>query len=95
VRLRDEQRLTCSPDVLSRVLDGEAVLLDLESGEYFGLNDVGTRFWELVSTGSTYGDAREVLLAEFDVDRQTIEADLDQLITSLMHRKLVKIATDG
>ena len=81
--------------MLSRVLDGEAVLLDLESGEYFGLNDVGTRFWELVSTGSTYGQARDKLLAEFDVDRATLEADLDQLVGSLLHRKLVTLTNDG
>jgi hypothetical protein len=77
------------------VLDGEAVLLDLESGEYFGLNDVGTRFWELASKGSSYGEARDALLGEFDVDRPTLEADLDQLIATLIQRKLVTVATDG
>jgi len=94
VRLRDEQRLTCSPDVLSRVLDGEAVLLDLESGEYFGLNDVGTRFWELVSAGKTFGETRDLLLHEFEVARETLENDLEQLVAALLRRKLVTVA-DG
>ena len=40
-----------SPDVVFRDLDGEAVILDLVSGTYFGLNEVGTRVWRLVDEG--------------------------------------------
>jgi len=76
------------------VLEGEAVLLDLESGAYFGLNDVGTRFWELVSAGRTYGDVRDTILQEFDVDRETLENDLDQLVASLLRRNLMSVVED-
>ncbi len=40
--LRDGQRIKIRDDVLSRILDSEAVLLDLKSGTYFGLNEVGS-----------------------------------------------------
>ena len=53
VRFEDGQRLACAPDILSRILDGEAVLLDLASGTYFGLNPVGSRVWELISASKT------------------------------------------
>ena len=61
VRFEDGQRLACAPDILSRILDGEAVLLDLASGTYFGLNPVGSRVWELISASKTVGEIRVVI----------------------------------
>ncbi len=48
---RAEAMWKLSPDVVFRDLDGEAVILDLVSGTYFGLNEVGTRVWRLVDEG--------------------------------------------
>jgi hypothetical protein len=92
VPLADHQRLTCSTDVLARVLDGEAVLLDLASGEYFGLNAVGTRVWELLSAGNSYGEVRAALVGEFEAPAATIDRDLDELVGRLLERKLVRLA---
>ena len=47
-----------APDVVVRDLDGEAVVLDLATGTYFGLNDAGTRIW-LPSSGRTRVDYRD------------------------------------
>jgi hypothetical protein len=91
VGLADDQRLACCTDVLARVLDGEAVLLDLASGEYFGLNSVGTRVWELLSAGKTYGEVRAALTSEFDAPLATIEGDLAELVDRLLARKLVRL----
>jgi hypothetical protein len=44
--LRDTVRI--NDDVVFRELEGEAVLLNLETGVYFGLNEVGTRIWSLL-----------------------------------------------
>jgi hypothetical protein len=85
----DSVRLACCPDVLSRSLDGEAVILNLASGTYFGLNEVGTRIWELIVAGTTYGALRAALLEEFDVPADTLERDLAELVGSLRTRGLV------
>lgn len=95
VPLADDQRLTCSTDVLARVLDGEAVLLDLASGEYFGLNAVGTRVWELLAAGKPYGEIRAALIGEFEAPSATIERDLDELVARLLERKLVRVADEA
>ena len=58
----DEQRFAVAPDVVSRVLDGEAVLLDLAAESYFGLNAVGTQVWHHLAAGKTYGEMRAALL---------------------------------
>ena len=88
---RDEQRITPRQDVLSRVLDGEAVLLDLESGTYFGLNDVGTRVWQLIVAGSSVGEIKSALIDEFDVSADRLSRDLDELLLGLEKRGLVDL----
>jgi PqqD family protein of HPr-rel-A system len=77
------------PDVLARVLDGEAVLLDLGSGSYFGLNDVGTRAWELLATPHDLAELTRRLHAEYDVEPAVLEADLRRWLQELSARGLI------
>lgn len=90
MELPDELRLRGSDDVLVRALDGEAVLLDLASGTYFGLNEVGARLWDLLAAGNTVGEARRTLLDEFEVEEQVLRDDVDALIAELERRQLVQ-----
>lgn len=76
-------------DVVSRVLDGEAVLLDLASGSYFGLNEVGTVVWEELRTHGRVEKAVDKVLEEFDVDRETAERDVTELVEELLAKKLL------
>ena len=88
--MNDEQRIQASNDVVSRVVDGEAVLLDLASGKYFGLNEVGSRVWEHVNEAITVGALVERLLAEFDVDATTLRRDVDELLADLTAKGLIQ-----
>lgn len=79
-----------SPGTLHRELQGEGVLLQLDSGEYFGLDPVGQRIWTLITE---LGDLEAVLarlLEEFDVDADTMTRDLDSLVTELIDHRLVE-----
>jgi hypothetical protein len=78
-----------SPDVVWRDLEGEAVLLDLASGTYFGLNDVGTRIWQLLSAGEPVNRIAEVLTGEYDVSSDDARRDVEALLAELRARKLV------
>lgn len=76
-------------DTVFRELSGEAVLLQLDAGMYFGLDPVGTRLWQLIAER---GKLREVLAlaqTEFDVDAATLERDLLALVEQLVEKKLV------
>ncbi len=85
-------KIARSEGVLSRVLDGEAVLLDTEGGAYFGLNAVGTRVWELIGeAGATEAALMTALLREFDVGPDVLARDLADLLAGLEKRGLVKI----
>jgi len=79
-------------DVLSRDLDGEAVLLDLRSGRYFGLNGTGARVWALLKDGLERVGIAEALTEEFEVDMDTARADVDAFIAALTERGLIRKA---
>jgi hypothetical protein len=78
--------------VLFRDLAGEAVLLDPEAGIYFGLNEVGTRAWNLLGPGATLEIVHAALLAEYDAPPEKIWVDLLALIRDLLAHRLVEIA---
>jgi hypothetical protein len=87
-------RVTISPRVLFRELDGEAVLLDLQSERYYGLDDVGTRMWSLLSE---HGDVRVVyerLLSEYQVDGTVLERDLARMIGELARFGMLTVEGD-
>jgi hypothetical protein len=79
-----------STDVLFQEVGGEAVLLDLASETYFGLNPVGTRIWQLLGDGSALQSIRDTLVAEYDAPPEQIETDLLTLATQLSDAGLVK-----
>ena len=78
-----------SPDVVFRDLEGEAVILDLASGTYFGLNEVGTRVWRLVDEGRNPSQIVEIVASEYQADRETIARDVDRILDDLHARRLI------
>ena len=85
------QNVIAPDDVLVRVLDGEAVVLNLESESYFGLDEVGTRMWTVLTESDSIQDAYEILLAEYDVEPAQLKADMIDLIAQLQENGLVAI----
>jgi hypothetical protein len=77
--------------VLARKTGEEMVLLNLDNEQYYGLDEVGTRFWELIEGGATFGSAVDTLLAEYEVDRQTLVDDLSSILGDLGRNGLVVV----
>jgi len=84
-------RLVIPDDVLFQELNREAVILDLASERYFGLDDVGTRFWELINDHPSVQAAFDCLLGEYDVDASRLESDLLALANRLLDAGLIRI----
>ena len=84
-----DTRLSIPPQVMSRLVGDETVLLDLESGTYFGLDGVGQRIWESVGKGLTLGEIAVVIVAEYEVDEATARADVTQFVSDLLARGLL------
>lgn len=84
-----------SKNVMMRDLEGESVLLDLDSQHYYGLGEVGTRMWQLLEK---HGEPRAVvddLLEEFDVERPRLERDLETFLAELEAAGLVTVERPG
>ena len=88
------QKFKVSPDVLSQELGDETVLLDLAGEAYFGLNEVGTRVWQLLKQDHGFKEVLEVLETEFDVSRERLEKDLSRLMDDLKAEGLIRQSED-
>lgn len=71
-------------------LGGEAVLLDVNSGQYYGLNEVGLRVIELVKSPRRVEDILETLLQEYDVAPSVLERDVISFLESAAARHLIE-----
>lgn len=85
------QTITLSPDVISQEVSGETVLLDLESENYFGLDEIGTRIWQLIKETNDLEAIFRTLLAEYDVSEERLRGDLDALLSEVAGLGLVKL----
>ena len=79
-----------SPDVASRRLGDEVVLVHLKTNRIFSLSPTGARFWELLSDGRTRPEIEAELLDEYDVSREEVSAEIDSLVRMLQTEDLVQ-----
>lgn len=86
-----ELQLTAPEHVMFRELDGEAVLLNLQNEMYYGLDEVGTRMWQLLTTSESVQAAMDSMLEEFDVTPETLEQDVARMIQELQEHGLLEI----
>lgn len=81
-----------SDDAVFRELDGESVVLNLETGQYYGLDEVGTRIWRAIEPKAALRKALECVIDEFDAERPAAEADLLELASALLAKGLWTLA---
>jgi hypothetical protein len=90
--LLPSDNLVRAPDLIATDMDGETVMMDVESGIYFGLSGVGGRIWELLEDPRSAEDLTRAIMAEFDVDPETCRTDVQSFLDSLLENGLVKRA---
>jgi len=83
------ERLTVAPDVLFRLVGDEGVLLNLNTTLYLGLNPVGTRMWNALTSASSIQAAYDALLGEYEVEPAQLRTDLEEFIQRLLGQKLI------
>jgi hypothetical protein len=81
--------------VVFRELEGEMVLLNLETGIYFGLDPIGTRIWTLLREHESLQQVFEVLLQEYDVPEAVLKADLLRLAREFSSHGLARVRREG
>ena len=91
MQIRKEQKVSISPEVMFQEVSGEMVLLDLASENYFGLDEIGARIWGLIESGSSIGEAMDTLMEEYEVERDVLEKDVENLLEKLLEAGLIKV----
>ena len=86
--------VAAAPEQVSSDLAGEAVILDLKQGVYYGLDEVGARIWALLQQPRSVEAIRDAILAEYDVEPERCERDLLELLGELSAAQLIEITTN-
>lgn len=93
--ITDRTYVSARPNVISTELSGEAILLDLDAGIYFGLNSVGTDVWEMLSTRISVREIHERLLTIYTVDADRCRKELVQLLERMAEEGLISIGDEA
>lgn len=76
--------------VIAQRVDGTVVLLHLDDGRYFALDEVGARFWELLDGQKSLTEVARQIAGEYREPRERVEQDLVELVSELTHERLVE-----
>jgi Coenzyme PQQ synthesis protein D (PqqD) len=79
-----------SSQVINQRASGSLVLLDLERGEYYALEEVGARVWNLCDGSHMVSDVVSIICQEYEAARDKVEADVLELLTDLADANLVE-----
>jgi hypothetical protein len=85
-------RVAVPDGVLARNLEGESVVLNLKTEKYFGLDEVGTRMWTLLTDATSIQSAYDSLAAEYDVEPAQLRVDMEKLISDLVEHGLLVVS---
>lgn len=77
------QKIKISSEVLTQEVGGETVILDLKTESYFGLDETGTRIWQLLQEQKDIQTITATMLNEYDVKEEQLEKDIQNLLKQL------------
>lgn len=92
INLSINTRLCRHEDLVAANMDGELVMMSIERGEYFGIDGVGPRIWELLADPTTIEQLVAAICAEYDIDETTCQADIIVFVEQLLSNELVCLA---
>jgi len=86
------QTITFEETVFAQEIDGEMVLLDMNSENYFGLDSVGTDIWQTLQETKKINKVLDILINMYDIDKITLQKDMFQFLEELEKNNLISIA---
>jgi coenzyme PQQ synthesis protein D (PqqD) len=82
-------------EVAAKVLDGEAIIINLANGIYYSMDKVGGLIWDLLAAAHSLEEVITAILARYDVSREQAQADVERLAAELVQENLLLSTTDG
>ena len=83
--------ITKNTEIDDTDLDGEKVMMNLDKGQYFMMNEVGSRIWELIEGNTPIVNIIETLTNEYDVDEEICESTVIEFLGRLKDADLIKV----
>lgn len=87
-----EQKVSSSSNVLAQDLAGQSVLLNLQTEEYYALDDIGTKMWQTLIEKDSIQSAIDALQVEYQVEPELLQKDVKNLIKELLANELVEVS---
>jgi ornithine carbamoyltransferase len=84
-------KITFADTVFAQEVDGEMVLLDMNSENYFGLDGVGTDIWQAIQENNSLEDVFTALLTQYEVEEEVLKKDLLAFVDKLQESGLIKV----
>ncbi len=84
--------IVAAKNQVSSELAGEAVILNIDRGVYFGLDEIGARIWSLIQQPKSVSAVRDIIVEEYNVSADQCEQDLVELISKLADEGLVTVS---
>lgn len=92
--ISDSARLVASPDVMATRVGAELVVLNLQDGVYYSLDEAGIRIWELLQAPVTVPAISQALVSEYEVEEARCDGDVRTFVAELASRGLVQVQED-
>lgn len=91
----ERSTVVVTPGLTAADLGGEAVVLDPNTGRYYGLNELGTRIFELAQKPRSVERIMQALLQEYDVEAGVLKSDLLAFLRDMEERQLIETADEA
>ena len=86
-----DQEVRFSDTVFAQQVDGEMVLLDMKSENYFGLDSVGTDIWQAIEKKKRLKEVLEILKEQYEADEDVLRRDLIAFVKQLQEQGLIEV----
>jgi Coenzyme PQQ synthesis protein D (PqqD) len=91
----DNQRFRVNtPTVTHETIDGEAVIINLDSGNYYSLVEAGSLIWAIVERGASASEVQDLVQQSYDGDASDIDQGVQELLVQLQQENLI-VPVDG
>ena len=94
ITIKSNTTVAQTKELVSSDLDGETVLLSIETGKYYNMDPVGSRIWELIEEPQFVSQLIDILLSEFEVERKQCEQEVLAFLNKLAEDHLIQVLED-
>jgi coenzyme PQQ synthesis protein D (PqqD) len=91
LHISDDTLITRNTGLLAAAVQDETVMMDIESGRYYGLDDIGSVIWRRLEAPCRFGTLVDSLVADYEADRAVIAGDVRKLLSIMAENKVVTL----